>query len=85
VEQISPTGKTKSKNYKLKVFKGNSEYYSDCAGDYCDLETLIKENFKFKETGKYTFKISHDEKVNPIPNVMQVGLIIDKVFENKGE
>jgi gliding motility-associated lipoprotein GldH len=85
VEMISPSGKTKKKNYKLKIFKNKSEYYSDCAGDYCDLDTLIEEEFKFKETGKYTFKISYDEKVDMIPNVMEVGLIIDKVGENQEE
>jgi len=81
VEMISPSGKTKKKSYKLKVMKGKGEYYSECAGDYCDLETLVEDNFKFKEVGNYIFNITYDEKLDFIPNVMQVGLVIDKVVK----
>lgn len=78
LEITSPSGKKSNKKYDLQVFKNANEYISDCAGDYCDLEVLIEDNFKFKETGKYTYSVSHEMKVNPIPNVMQVGLIVDK-------
>ena len=84
VEIITPSGKKKNKTYKLKVIKNKDEYYSDCAGDYCDLESVVDRNFKFKEKGEYTFRVSQDAKIDPLPNVMKVGLIIDKI-EKKEE
>lgn len=78
LEITSPSGEKTNKRYDLQVFKNANEYVSECAGDYCDLEVLIEDDFKFKEIGKYTYSISHEMEVNPIPNVMQVGLIIDK-------
>ncbi len=78
VEIKSPSGKTSSKLYELKVFKNSNEYISDCAGDYCDLEVLVEKDFKFEEPGEYVFSISHEMDVDPVPNLMQIGLIIDK-------
>jgi hypothetical protein len=62
----------------IPFFDSKKNRLSDCSGDYCDLETLIEEGFKFKETGKYQFKILYDMEAKVIPNIMQVGLIIDK-------
>jgi gliding motility-associated lipoprotein GldH len=78
---ISPSGEETTKDYNLPLYDKNNEALSDCAGDYCDLEILVENNFKFKETGKYKFRISHQMSINPIPNVMEVGLIIDKLVQ----
>jgi gliding motility-associated lipoprotein GldH len=83
LEIISPSGEETTKDYTLPLFDKNNESLSDCAGDYCDLESMVENNFKFKETGKYKFRISHQMSINPIPNVMEVGLIIDKLVQTK--
>ena len=80
---ISPSGEVTTKDYTLPLYNKNNEALSDCAGDYCDLESMIEKNFKFKETGKYKFRLSHQMSINPIPNVMEVGLIIDKLGQTK--
>lgn len=85
VKITSPSGKVQNKKYKLKVAKNETEYYSDCAGDYCDLVEVVEKKFKFKEKGKYKFEIGQITNVDPLPNVMKVGLIIDKVVKTKKE
>lgn len=85
VNITSPSGKVQNKKYKLKVAKNATEYYSDCAGDYCDLVEVVEKKFKFKEKGKYTFEIGQITNVDPLPNVMKVGLIINKVVKEKKE
>ena len=62
----------------IPVYTSENVLLSDCAGDYCDLESLIEENFKFEEKGQYKFTIEHIMATDPIPNVMAIGLIIDK-------
>ena len=79
VEITAPSGEKSVRDYKLSVYNDQNEVLSECAGDYCDLETVIENNFKFTETGKYQFKISHTMEIDPIPNAMDLGLIIDKV------
>jgi gliding motility-associated lipoprotein GldH len=73
-----PSGNAVKKIFTISLFDKNNKALSDCSGDYCDLETLIEENFKFKETGKYQFKITYNMDAPFIPNVMQLGLTIDK-------
>jgi gliding motility-associated lipoprotein GldH len=78
IEMSVPSGQVKTKTFPIPFFDGKKRRLSDCSGDYCDLETLIEEGFKFTETGKYQFKILYDMEAEVIPNIMQVGLIIDK-------
>ena len=78
VEMSVPSGQVMTKTLPIPFFDSKKNRLSDCSGDYCDLETLIEEGFKFKETGKYQFKILYDMEAKVIPNIMQVGLIIDK-------
>ncbi len=79
VEMTTPSGEVTSKDYTIEVIGNGKKYLAECAGDYCDLETVIEDNYKFAETGTYTFKIKHLMENDPMLNVMEVGLIIDKI------
>ncbi len=78
VEISSPAGVLVEGNYLLSVYDKNNKMLSDCAGDYCDLKTLILPDFQFKETGKYQVKISYSGEIEPLPNAMDAGLVIEK-------
>lgn len=77
-EIISPSGEKSLNEYLLSFYNDQGDLLSACAGDFCDFEQLIEDNFKFKETGAYQINIYHRMDVNPIPNIMEVGLIIEK-------
>lgn len=79
VDRLSPSGETQSKNYVLQVVSKQNEYISDCAGDFCDLEVLVSENVKFEDIGTYTYNISHLMDKDLLSNVIEIGLVIDKV------
>ncbi len=79
IEITAPSGKITSKDYCIPIIKSKSQYFGNCAGDYCDLETLLEDNFKFDEVGTYLYKIKHLEPKNPIVLVMEVGLIIELI------
>ena len=78
VQQTTPSGNTQSKDYEIPIFTEDDTYLSTCAGDICDLETLIEKDFKFEETGTYTYEIEHLVPIEELPNVMEIGMIIDK-------
>jgi len=75
---ISPSGKTEVANINLLVKKENGESRGDCSGDYCDLDTVIKSHISFPETGTYTFKIKNAVQLASVPNVMEIGVSIEK-------
>jgi len=76
VEITSPSGVITNTVYTAVLRDGTNEY-GVCAGDYCDLEHLLEDNYKFQETGTYTFKVSQLTNEDPLQWVMEVGLIID--------
>lgn len=75
----SPDGSTVSNLYSINVIGDDNEFKSNCSGDYCDLEKIIEGSYKFKSAGKYKFTIEHTMKHDPIPLVMDIGLIIKKI------
>jgi gliding motility-associated lipoprotein GldH len=78
VKIISPSGKENVKDYRLKIKDSQNKNIANCAGDICDLDTVVEATFKFDETGEYQVLITHNEKGFKIPGVMEVGLTIDQ-------
>jgi gliding motility-associated lipoprotein GldH len=75
---VSPSGKETNKNYDLKIKDESNKPIASCAGDICDLETLVFGDFKFEEAGEYKVIIRHNERGHRIAGIMEVGLIIDE-------
>lgn len=78
IKTISPSGKETTKDYELAVKDSENNYISKCAGDICDLETIVETGIIYEEPGKYKYLITHTVQANKIPGVMELGLIIDE-------
>ncbi|MFC2114403.1 gliding motility lipoprotein GldH [Bacteroidota bacterium] len=74
----SPSDITYENSYSLKVMDNNGEYLSNCAGDLCDFEKIIERDFRFTETGIYTISFQQTMPIDPLPNIMEVGLIVKR-------
>ena len=48
----------------------NGNDLGDCMGDYCDLNTMIKQNYKFDAVGTYKVQILNKFDYEYLPNVM---------------
>lgn len=81
VVRTSPSGETVAKEFSFAVLDSEDEYLSSCALDICDLQTSFEEGIRFEEAGKYTYNIRHLMPADPLPNVMEVGLVIRKAGE----
>ncbi len=77
VEIIAPSGKETTADYTLSFYNQENDLLSKCIGDFCDFEQVIENDFTFNETGTYQINIHHQMDQNPIPNIMEVGLIIE--------
>lgn len=53
--------------------------YGDGLGDIFSHQLLALPNVRFAKTGKYTFKIKHYMRKDPLPEVVSMGLRIEKV------
>ena len=78
VKIVSPSGKERSENLDVKILDDNNKQIGSCAGDMCDLETLVLDDFRFEETGVHKILVQHNEHGYKIPGILSVGLIIDE-------
>jgi gliding motility-associated lipoprotein GldH len=72
-----PGGITSKSKINLAVKNSSGGYNSHCAGDICDLETLIDSDIVLQK-GKYTFTFKHNMPYNPLPNIMELGVMVTK-------
>jgi hypothetical protein len=75
---VSPSGSETLSDHTLILKNEKGKHTGNCAGDMCDLEMLVLDNFMFKEKGEYTITVTHSENGRSIPGVMEIGLIIDQ-------
>jgi gliding motility-associated lipoprotein GldH len=75
----SPSGTESSKDLTLTLRNSDDQRAGDCAGDMCDLETVVLDSMRFDEPGEYKVSIAHAEGGHSIPGILEVGLIIDQI------
>jgi len=80
-----PDGKKMNKRVNLPLSEADGKWYGSCLGDNCDIPVLIQENAKFPMTGKYTFTIKQDMRVNPLEKLKSVGLRVEKAAPPKAQ
>ncbi|MEA3445610.1 MAG: gliding motility lipoprotein GldH [Bacteroidota bacterium] len=78
IKLISPSGKKRLVTISVDIINENNKYFSDCAGDYCDRKKLIFSGFSFEEAGVYTIIFSQNNPIDPLPGIMDIGLMIRK-------
>lgn len=78
IETTFPDGRQFERRVNLVLSEPDGVWHGDCLGDNCDVQVLIQENAFFPLTGKYTFKISQDMRVNPLTAVKSIGMRIEK-------
>ena len=79
VTETSPSGTETETVYDLKIIDRNGEYIGEAGYEIWDSEHLVEPNKKYLETGTYTYTIKHNMSVDPLDNVMEIGVILDEV------
>lgn len=77
--EISPSGVETIKEYDLVLRADNGDYIGDPGYDIWDSEHLVEAKHKYTETGTYTYILEQNTSVDPLPFVMEIGVILDEV------
>ena len=83
MQMTTPSGIVSHKKYQIQVMDEDKNYVGSGSGDYWDIEQLMEKKIKFHEQGIYTFTATHDMPVEPVPFVMELGLIIKRTPAQK--
>lgn len=73
----SPDGQKEIFSINLMVKDRKGKDLGDCSGDICDFTSTIREKIKFQK-GHYKITVSHSFKGPYLPNVIGIGLEVDK-------
>ncbi|TAH42398.1 MAG: gliding motility lipoprotein GldH [Bacteroidetes bacterium] len=70
---------TKSRDtLELILADDAGKWLGEGMGDIWDNRILFKKNFQFPSAGKYTFELEQAMRVNPLPQIMDAGIRIEK-------
>ena len=75
----TPKGEDARDTVELTLADDHGKWLGDGSGDIWDNRILFKKNFRFPEAGMYHFELQQAMRVNPLPQIMDAGLRIEKV------
>jgi len=75
----TPSGKTDRDTVEIMLADETGKWLGDGLGDIWDNSVLFKKDFVFPEKGEYTFSLQQAMRFDPLPQIMDVGLKIERV------
>ena len=78
ISQTGPAKKTIVKRYELKLATKDGEWLGDGSGNLYSYQVSFLTNYKFAAKGVYTFSIEQNMRDNPLRDVSDVGLRVEK-------
>ncbi len=75
----SPSGKMERDTLELTLADASGKWLGDGMGDIWDNRQLFKSGFRFPESGKYIFQLEQAMRIDPLPQIMDAGIRIEKM------
>lgn len=75
---ITPKGEQARDTVELTLADERGKWLGDGSGDIWDNRILFKRKFRFPEAGLYHFELQQAMRVNPLPQIMDAGMRIEK-------
>jgi gliding motility-associated lipoprotein GldH len=79
ISQTGPDKKKQIKRYELKLANKDGEWLGKGSGNLYSYQVSFLTNYKFAAKGIYTFSIEQNMRDNPLREVSDVGLRVEKV------
>jgi gliding motility-associated lipoprotein GldH len=78
IHQTGPDKKTSVTRFEFKLASKDGEWLGDGSGNIYSYQIPFRTNYKFPATGFYTFQIEQNMRDNPLREVSDVGLRVEK-------
>ena len=78
IHQSSPGKKTSTTRFEFKLANKDGEWLGDGSGNIYSYQIPFKTDYKFPGTGVYTFEIEQNMRDNPLREISDVGLRVEK-------
>lgn len=77
-----PDGKHSIDTLECTLANPKGEWLGNGTGDIFDNKILVNKNLRFPQIGKYTFTFEQGMRNNPLPLIMDFGMVIEKTSDN---
>lgn len=74
----TPSGLTARDTVEITLADESGKWLGDGLGDIWDNRVLFRSNFRFPEKGLYKFELEQAMRIDPLPQIMDIGLRIEK-------
>ncbi|MBK8562024.1 MAG: gliding motility lipoprotein GldH [Saprospiraceae bacterium] len=74
-----PNGEEKKQTVSLELAAQSGIWNGECSGNECTIEILLQAKAKFKAPGKHSIIVEQFMRVNPLPGIEAIGLIIKQL------
>ncbi|HET8963199.1 MAG: gliding motility lipoprotein GldH [Chitinophagales bacterium] len=78
MQTIFPDSTIQNDNIEVVLSETSGEWTGNCIDNVCYNSILIRSAFTFPEPGNYTFILTQNMRINPITEIMDVGVKIEK-------
>jgi len=68
-----------TKRFEFTLADEKGEWTGKGLGDIIDNQFIIEKQIQFEESGEYTYTFSHDMRIDFLPAVMDIGLVVEKI------
>lgn len=73
-----PDGKRSRDTLEVMLADDKGQWLGDGMGDIWDNRVLFRQQMHFPQSGRYTFELEQAMRQNPLPQIMDVGLRIER-------
>lgn len=78
IKQVNPDKKVASVRYEFKLANADGEWLGSGSGNIYSYQILFVKNYKFPSKGTYHFEIEQNMRDNPLHEVSDVGLRVER-------
>ena len=78
IKQVNPDKKASVTRYEFKLANADGEWLGDGSGSIYSYQVPFKKAYKFPAKGVYTFEIEQNMRDNPLHEVTDVGMRIER-------
>src|SRR5471032_2650254 len=79
IKQTGPDKKAASTRYEFKLANADGEWLGEGSGNVYSYQVPFRTNYKFPATGVYYIQVEQNMRDNPLHEVSDVGLRVEKV------
>lgn len=74
-----PDSTTRQDKVNIELSESDGNWTGTCVDGICYNSILVQSDFTFPQKGNYTFAIEQDMRINPITEILDIGLKIEKL------